>query len=173
MEQRTITENQRDILSIKIAEIVLSLSQDENVQCIYFGTFYDFDHPDKTYMNLHILCTSPDEFAYQSNVDDFNKINAEGNLLGDFGLQVQILLEKDKLIYYDDLFDLCESNILFDRTGEFYRLQEEINKDRALYINGKEYLNKVEVQPSIEIGVRDGMKELQRILGSDSPKMGK
>lgn len=173
MEQRTITENQRDILSIKIAEIVLSLSQDENVQCIYFGTFHNFEDENKTFMTLHILCKDLDTFAYVSNVADFNSINAEGKLLGDFGLQVQILLGKDKLIHYDDLFDICESSILFDRTGEFYRLQEDINRDRALYINGKKYLNKVEVQPSLETGIKDGMKELQRILGSDSPKMGK
>lgn len=168
MEQRTITDNQRDILSFKIAEIVLSLSQDENVQCIYFETLYDSTQKDKTNMILHILCKNSDEFAYQSNVDDYNTLNDEGKLFEDFGLRVNINIKGASFEYYHELLELYKSSILFDRTGEFEKLKNQIIKNKEYCLNGESFFNQVVIQPPLESSINDGMQTLKKIMETDS-----
>lgn len=173
MEQRTITDNQRDILSFKMAEIVLSLSQDENVQCISFNILYDVINKENSFMTLTVLCDNPDDFAFKTNIEDFNKNNDEGYLLADFGLIVDINLKKSKLEDYYDLLDLCESTILYDRTGDYRALKNEITENRELYLGSKYYFNKVEIQPPLETSIKEGIQELKKIMDTDSSKMSK
>lgn len=165
MEQRKISENQRDILSLKIAEIVLSLNYDENVQCIFFETFYDENNKERNFMKLHILCKNPNEFAYRQNINDFNSIDKEGHLYNDFGLNVQIGIESDQLVEYNSLLELCEASILLDRTGEFTKLKREITENRSKVLGEKFLYNQTEVKPSLETGIKSSIQELKKIMG--------
>ena len=136
MEIINITEEQRDQLCRELARLTFEFRKDKNVRCIYFAPYKGFGSILGNVLDVTIVRNGRNDNDLEEKIKKYNLSHQEHNFIRKFGFK--IFLETDEDIRYT-LMDLNPSEcrksnhlmnsvILYDESGEFTQIKEQITK---------------------------------------------
>lgn len=174
MEIINITEDQRNELCDILARLTCRFKQDESVECIYFAPYTRFGDINDPVISLTIVRKGIILEESKKIVENYNRFFLKDSNFKKLGVKISI--DVDSARYYTTL-DLnpseerrtnllFNSSILFDRTGEYTKIQEQATEGTGCY----HYSTLGKIMPLLTNQLNDSMESRQMQQDTDSFK---
>lgn len=163
MKTINITEEQKNKLCDILAKIVHSLKQCNNTDCIYFAPYKNYGSINE---NILIITVVKSDFYFEMTEtvkNLYDKFLNSKDIVSTLGVEICIGVDDREYYISEDLEknnkikksnnNLFNSTILFDRTGEYTKIKETLNKNNCYH-----YGNLAQIVPSITNSLNKQMK---------------
>lgn len=150
-----ITDEQRKNLVNKIATLVAEMKIKQEVECIYFAAYKGLGNIRGNVLDFTVVIRGYSEKIKQE-FSKYDKLFQDHDLIRKFGIKIYVNTDYSQryiTLPLNPLPSSCLFNsvILFDRTGEYSKIKQEVQK----YVdisnsNVFEYENSAEIYPPIE-----------------------
>lgn len=159
-----LNEEQRKNLCEELARLVCKLRKDESVECIYFVPYKKVEGVGYC---LSITIVRDDSMNPFKDVElrEYSDMHEERKLLEKYGVEISTYLASslEYVMVSEELinascYDLFNSTIIFDRTGKYFKIIDNLNLKEGLI---SYYSNLAQIEPPI-------MDELEELAISDA-----